>query len=83
MSGRITISFVDFAAFSFDFDRVCCVSFRLFLVRNWCGTALGRQGRLPDKVEGMAILVPTFRRPASRPVLQVERVFDLKNADEI
>jgi hypothetical protein len=37
MSGGISISFVDFAAFSFDSDRVRCVSIRLFLVRNWCG----------------------------------------------
>jgi hypothetical protein len=33
----ISTKFVDFAAFLFDFDRVCCVSFRPFLVRNWCG----------------------------------------------
>jgi hypothetical protein len=37
MSGRIAISFVDFAAFSFDLDRVRCASFTPFLVRNWCG----------------------------------------------
>ena len=37
MSGRISITFVDFSAFSFEFDRVRCVSFRPFLVRNWCG----------------------------------------------
>jgi hypothetical protein len=37
MSGRISIRFVDFAAVSFGFDRVCCGSFGLFLVRNWCG----------------------------------------------
>jgi hypothetical protein len=40
MSGRILISFVDFAAFSFGFDCVCCVSFRLLLVQNWCGPLL-------------------------------------------
>jgi hypothetical protein len=27
----------DFAAFSFDFDRLRCVPAMLFLVRNWCG----------------------------------------------
>jgi hypothetical protein len=37
MSDRITASFVDFAALSFDFDRVRRVSFTSFLVRNWCG----------------------------------------------
>jgi hypothetical protein len=40
MSGRISISFVDFAAFLFDFDRVRCVLMRLFLARNWCGVIL-------------------------------------------
>jgi len=39
MSGRISISFVDFAALLFDFDRVRCVLMRLFLVRNWCGVS--------------------------------------------
>jgi len=39
MSGVISISFVDFAAFSFDYDRVRCVLMRLFLVRNWCGVS--------------------------------------------
>jgi hypothetical protein len=37
MSGSLSISFVDFAAVSSTFDRVCCVSVRSFLVRNWCG----------------------------------------------
>ena len=37
MSGRINISFVDVPAFSFEFERVRCVSFRPFLARNWCG----------------------------------------------
>jgi hypothetical protein len=37
MSGRIEVSFVDWAAFSFDFDRVCCVSLQWFLLRNCCG----------------------------------------------
>jgi hypothetical protein len=37
MSGRKSISFVDFTWFSFDFDSVCFGLFRLFLVRNWCG----------------------------------------------
>jgi hypothetical protein len=36
MSGR-TISFVEFAAFLFEFDRVRCGLASLFLVRNWCG----------------------------------------------
>ena len=27
----------DFAAFSFEFDRVRCALVRSFLVRNWCG----------------------------------------------
>jgi hypothetical protein len=39
MSGRLSISFVDFAAFLFDFDRVRYVLMRLFLVRNWCGAS--------------------------------------------
>jgi hypothetical protein len=37
MSGGISIWFVDFAVLLFDFNRVCCGSFELFLVRNWCG----------------------------------------------
>ena len=37
MSGRISIGSVDFTEFSSSFDRVCCVSVRSFLVRNWCG----------------------------------------------
>jgi hypothetical protein len=37
MSGRPSISFVDFAAFSFGIDRVRRASLALFLVRNWCG----------------------------------------------
>jgi hypothetical protein len=41
MSDRISISFVDFSAFSFESDRVRYVSFRSFLVRNWCGSAVG------------------------------------------
>src|SRR6187551_995252 len=36
-SGRKSTGFVDFAVFLFAFDRVRCVSTRLFLVRNWCG----------------------------------------------
>ena len=28
---------VDFAVFSFGFDRVHCALSRSFLVRNWCG----------------------------------------------
>jgi hypothetical protein len=40
MSGGITIRFIDFAVFLFAFDRVCFVSFWLFLVRNWCGLCL-------------------------------------------
>jgi len=42
MSGGILVSFVDLAAFSFDFDLVCFGSFRLFLVRNWCGESLAQ-----------------------------------------
>jgi hypothetical protein len=41
MSGGVSIGFVDFSAFSFEFERVRCVSFRPFLVRNWCGSAVG------------------------------------------
>ncbi|WP_128918632.1 hypothetical protein [Bradyrhizobium nanningense] len=37
MSGGLSVGFVDFAAFSFEFDLVGGVSFTLFLVRNWCG----------------------------------------------
>jgi hypothetical protein len=37
MSGRISISFVDFTAALFDFDHVPCVSIKSFLVRNGCG----------------------------------------------
>jgi hypothetical protein len=37
MSGRRSISLVDFSSLSFRFDRVRRVSVRSFLVRNWCG----------------------------------------------
>src|SRR5437868_6882310 len=50
MSGRISISFVDFAVFSFDFVRVRCALIRSFLVRNWCGRSGGPRSsvrRLP------------------------------------
>ena len=36
-SGRITVAIVYFPAFSSVIDRVRCVLFRSFLVRNWCG----------------------------------------------
>src|SRR6476469_1692138 len=39
MSGSTSIDFVDFAAFSFYFDRARCALSRSFLVRNWCGQA--------------------------------------------
>jgi hypothetical protein len=42
MSGGISISFVDFTWFSFDFDRVRFGLFGLFLVRNWCGVSEAR-----------------------------------------
>src|SRR5437016_3077852 len=45
MSDGTSISIVDFAVVSFAFDRVCCASFRSFLVRNWCGSS---GGRLPE-----------------------------------
>ncbi|WP_249139319.1 hypothetical protein [Bradyrhizobium japonicum] len=38
MSGVMKLSFVDFAVFSFEFDRVRHVLLMSFLVRNWCGT---------------------------------------------
>jgi hypothetical protein len=37
MSGRLSISFVDFAAGLFDFVRVRCVSLASFLARNRSG----------------------------------------------
>jgi hypothetical protein len=39
MSGRISIGFIDFAVYSFAFDRIRCVLVRSFLVRNWCAAA--------------------------------------------
>jgi hypothetical protein len=45
MSGRISISFVDFTAFSFDFGWVRCALPRRFLVRNRCGDG-GSEGPL-------------------------------------
>ena len=38
MSDGILIGFVDFAAFSFSFDRVRCILTGSFLVRNWSPT---------------------------------------------
>src|SRR5262249_19898825 len=49
MSGRISISFVDFAVFLFDFDRVRYVLMRLLLVRNWCGVILRRPRTNPRR----------------------------------
>jgi len=40
MSGSKSVGFIDFAVFSFAFDRVCCALLRSFLVQNWCGTHL-------------------------------------------
>jgi hypothetical protein len=40
MSGRMSISFVHFTAFSFDFGGVHCALSRSFLARNWCGVHL-------------------------------------------
>lgn len=37
MSGRLSTSFVDFAAFLFELDRVRRGLFVSFVVRNWCG----------------------------------------------
>ena len=37
MSGRISISLVEFAGFLVDFDRVSFRFVLVFLVRNWCG----------------------------------------------
>ncbi|SFJ35603.1 hypothetical protein SAMN05216525_12324 [Bradyrhizobium sp. Gha] len=37
MSGRLSTSLVDFAAFSLEFDCVRRGLFTSFLVRNWCG----------------------------------------------
>jgi len=55
MSERTKDAIVDFAAFSLGIDRVHCVLWRSFLVRNWCGScgnpkfgfgALAATGRL-------------------------------------
>jgi hypothetical protein len=37
MSGEIMLGFVDYASFSFGFNRVRLVLLQSFLVRNWCG----------------------------------------------
>ena len=34
--GKISIGSIDFAAFSFALNCICCISVRSFLVRNWC-----------------------------------------------
>jgi hypothetical protein len=47
MSGRRSIGSVDFAEFSICFDRVRCVLFASFLVRNWCGSADTVTNRIP------------------------------------
>ena len=39
MSGGISIGLNDFAAVLFDSGRACYVSFRPFLMRNWCGVS--------------------------------------------
>ena len=43
MSGGITISFVDFAVFLFQSDRVRCASVGSFLMRNCSGHARSRR----------------------------------------
>jgi hypothetical protein len=60
MSGRISISFVDFATFSFDFARVCCDWLTSFLVRNWCGPSTSAER------QGGKILIPTYVRDLTR-----------------
>jgi hypothetical protein len=51
MSGGIMDAFVDFAVFSFEFDRVRCFLFRSFLVRNWCGDRVGADRRALHNAE--------------------------------
>ena len=68
MSGRISVSFVDFTGLSFDFDRIRCALLKSFLVRSWCGPrpavrlvvlAVGRQRRQP-KVRGEGAVAPSW-----------------------
>jgi len=68
MSGRISVSFVDFTGLSFDFDRVRCALLKSFLVRSWRGPrpavrlvvlAVGRQRRQP-KVRGEGAVAPSW-----------------------
>jgi hypothetical protein len=63
MSGGILISFVDFAAFSFEFDRVRCGSFGLILVRNWCGSQLVINP--PHLFRPMVLPLPDEKRTSS------------------
>jgi hypothetical protein len=80
MSGGISISFVDFAGFSFDFGRVHCLSLRSFLVRNWCGWGNSfrlnrfcvsievrkwRWSRSPRRARRWLALPPAFRQICS------------------
>src|SRR5437879_3498657 len=85
MSDGIKDSFVDFAAVSFDFDRVRCILLRSFLVRNWCGprptsspsTTLFRP-RIPDP--GWCRVVAPAKRPVEvREVIEAE--FECDRAD--
>jgi hypothetical protein len=48
MSGRISNGLVDFTVFLFALDRVCCGSYKSFLVRNWCGCSIRGSGDEPS-----------------------------------
>ena len=81
MSDGISISFVDFPAVLFAFDRVCCVSLARFLVRNWCGCpVLGSEdgpshlGPIsPQSAKPRRVPILTLRKQAKPPVFRVTR----------
>jgi len=58
MSGGVSIRFVEFPTFLFDFDRVHCASFASFLVRNWCGRPSFAVRRIDHRIVASYLLHP-------------------------
>jgi hypothetical protein len=79
MSGRISISSVDFAAFLFDFDRVSWVSFTSFLVRNWCGGRIVA-GQIKPASGGTRLQVGNVLLD---PLRKLNEILTVENCDEV
>jgi hypothetical protein len=64
MSGRISVSFVDFTEFSYPFGCIRCVSIASFLVRNWCGV---QEARIKRQTAALDLLTLKSSGPRFEP----------------